>query len=261
MEVDYRLAIRAFEKAREELYCPPCSLRIIKNGSQGKASRDSFQPILNGVVYLDLKEAYLSINPEEFMLWSLRHDLSHAHYCPYDIRTAYELEKVALSACNDSEIAFLALLLFCDLQVDCVYLRNRFHSTPFHLEERFRRNAPRGIERLFYATYRIFYPEIRNYNVPKEFEAYVGLLAGAIQSPQPWRDKIRSIATLLAKLRGRSPSTFSPSAIRRFYLGIGGRTVTVREDFEPNAIKRISEVLEGIESREEAKAFYEHWLK
>ncbi|MEM3692579.1 MAG: hypothetical protein QXS76_02625 [Candidatus Bathyarchaeia archaeon] len=261
MEVDHRVAIRAFEKAREELYCPPCSLRIIKDGSQGDASRDSFQPILNGVVYLDPREAYRSINPEEFMLWSFRHDLSHAHYCPYDIRTAYELERVALSACNDSELAFLALLLFCDLQVDCIYLRNRFHSTPFHLEERFRRNPPRGIERLFYATYRIFYPEIRTYNVPKEFEAYVGLLAGAIQSPQPWRDKIRSIATLLAKLRGRSPGTFSPSAIRRFYLGMGGRTVAVREDFEPNAIRRISEVLEGIESRDEAKAFYEHWLK
>lgn|GEM_PF-314595 len=259
MEVDERLAIRAFERAREELYCPPCSLRILKDAKD--SSRDSFQPILNGVVFLDPKEASRSINPEEFMLWSLRHDLSHAHYCPYDIRTAYELEKVALSACNDSDLAFLSLLLFCDLQVDCVYLRDRFRSTPFHLEERFRRQRPKGIERLFYATYRVFYPEIKEYGIPKEFGAYVGLLASAIQSPQPWRDKVRAIATIMAKIKGRSPGTFSSSAVRRFYLGLGGRTLTVREDFEPNAIKRISEVLEGIENRAEARAFYDHWIK
>jgi len=251
--------VKAFDQARVELYCPPCRLEVSR---EGKAPRRRYPaPVSKGAVYVNPEAFSGSLNPEAHLLWALRHDLSHAHYCPYDVKTAYQLQKAAYRVTGSRSLAYFTLHLFCDLQTDGVYLRNRFHRLPYHVEEEFRKASPKGAGRLGYAVYKAMYPEIKSRHVPKEFATYAGLIAETIRSAKPWRVKVETIASILSTFKTRNPKLLKDSATWKYGGRLGGARLVVREDFSPNSATLVAQVLGGIKDREEARSFFEQWVK
>jgi len=263
VEVDDRAFARAFDQARTELYCPPCRLDVVRAAKPRRRRQrpEAHSSVSKGVVQIDPEPVCASRHPEDYLLWSLRHDLGHAHYCPYDIGTAYQLQKAAYHVTRSRELSFLALLLFSDLQLDCVYLRNRFRTTPYHLEEDFRRAKPKGIGRLFYSAYRVFYPGLPNHRVPREYETYAGLIAETIRQPKPWFIKVQSVAAILRKLKARNPSLLREVEVKRYNKLMGAGAMPVQEDLSPNSARLVSRLLADIKDAEEAKSFYQQWVQ
>ncbi len=263
MAVDDREIARAFDQARTELYCPPCRLEVLRDlKPKRKKPRLGIQSsVSKGVVQVRAESIYTSRHPEDYLLWSLRHSLGHAHYCPYDVRTAYQLQKAAYSITRSRELSFFTLLLFSDLQLDCGYLRDRFRMMPYHLEEDFRRARPKGIGRLFYSVYQLFYPSLAGHHVPREFSTYSALIAETIRLPKPWFIKVQAIAAVLRKLRARNPGLLKEVEVKRYNKIMGRGAIPVQEDLSPNSARLVSRVLADIKDAEEAKSFFEQWVQ
>jgi len=81
-----------FDQAWVELYCPPVRLTLEK---EEEFTSPAPLPVINGTVYLKPDIVPRGCDPSKFLLWFFRHELAHAHHCPYDIRTAYSLERAA----------------------------------------------------------------------------------------------------------------------------------------------------------------------
>ncbi|MEM2904233.1 MAG: vWA domain-containing protein [Candidatus Bathyarchaeia archaeon] len=263
MAIDETGLARVFDQARTELYCPPCRLEVLRDlDRRGERLGLRVQSsVSRGVVQVDAEAVQVSRHPEDYLLWSLRHSLGHAHYCPYDIRTAYELQKAAYSIVRSRELSLLALLLFSDLQLDCVYLRNRFRTTPYHLEEDFRRERPKGVGRLFYSAYRIFYPSLPAHHMPGEYSTYAGLIAETIRLPKPWLVKVQTIAAILRELKARNPGLLKEVEVKRHARLSGSRGLPLQEDLSANSAKLVSSVMAEIKDPEEAKFFFEQWVQ
>ncbi len=251
VKIDPTMLREIFVKVKSELFFPPIQFKLNDRLSIPVK-------VLNGELHVNPILLSRSKDPQRLMLWLLRHTLAHMHYCPYDAKTAYYLQKIAYGVLRDSRLAYTAVAMFSDFQVDCIYLKNRYGETPFHLYDTLDRCKPVGLESLIFAVYREFFPDIPYKPKDDEVEILGRLLADSIKPPKSWISKIRAISAVLlrADTQEHKRTLKKPSKDR-----LGLKFIPLIEDAHPDAVKRISQVLSNIENEKDAKTFYEVWIK
>jgi hypothetical protein len=246
LKLDDAEIIRIFTQVRSELYFPPCELEIVRNGEK---TPPFF--VTGSKIHISPKAIPRGVNGEKYLISIMRHEVSHLHYCPYDIRTAHELVREAYSSCRNWDIAYFSLMLFTDLNVDCFYLLNRFGEIPYHVD-RFLNTRQKSIGRYVQAVYRHLLEKPRG-----EYDYVVENVARQIsmvmKSERSWFSKISLIASILSlnKVKAKVPKHLTGSS----------SNILLREDLSKRGIEKISEVMGGIKDSEEAMKFYEYWIK
>lgn len=244
--MDYEEVRRIFAQVRSELYFPPCELEIREDG---KSETPFF--VVDSKVHVSPKAVPKNVDGKKYLRSVMRHEIAHLHYCPYDIRTAYELVKEAYGACKDWNTAYFSVLLFTDLNIDCFYLLSRFGETPYHVDQ-FLNSRQRGVGRYVQAAYRHILRKGRgeyDYNV----ENVARQISMVLRSERNWFNKVRLVAQILSlnKVKAEIPKHLSGPSM----------SIPLREDLSRNTIEKINEVLGGIKNSEEARRFYEYWVK
>ncbi|MGQ9689798.1 MAG: vWA domain-containing protein [Thermoproteota archaeon] len=238
---------RIFAQVKGELYFPPCELEIRRNG--GVEKPPFF--VVDSTIHISPESIPRGVDGGKYLISVIRHEVSHLHYCPYDIRTAYELIKEAYDSCKSWDVAYFSLLLFSDLNIDCFYLLNRFGEIPYHADQVID-SSQKGTGRYIQAAYRdLLRKSHGKYDYKVENVArQIGMV---MRSERSWFSKIRLIATILSinKAKVEIPKNISGP----------GMNIPIREDLSRNSVERISEVLGGITDREEARKFYDYWIK
>ncbi|MBS7607054.1 MAG: hypothetical protein QW502_03325 [Candidatus Bathyarchaeia archaeon] len=245
--------IEIFNQAWLELYCPP--VRLIIEDERGKSGSRALFSAINGEARVRLNVIPKGCDPYKYLLWHFRHELAHAHYCPYDLRTAYSLEKAAYSVVGDWDIAYLATHLFADLQININYLPRRFGEIPYFMRI-LRGEYPSLLERLLHEIYLYINPIVKPSNnilgdISKEILA-VTLL------DRPWHTKVQMIAIILTKLKVRHPRLFSKREIEKY---LRDNPIPVREDLMPDSMRSLEEVFGGISSSSDAEKFFKQWIE
>jgi hypothetical protein len=247
------IIIEAFNQAWIDLNCPPVRLII----DEEKSEKDGFTSFfaINGEVYVKPNIVPKGCDPHKYLLWYFRHEFAHVHYCPYDSRTAYSLEKAAYDVVGDWDIAYLATHLFADLQININYLPRRFDEIPYFMKVI--GNKPSSLlEYLLQEVYLQINP-IRKpsnktiENISKEF-LVVTLL------DKPWHIKVQMLAIILSKLKTIYPNLFSE---RRMKKSFKEDMLRVREDFLPNSLKAFEEILGKVSSSSDAEKIFKQWIE
>lgn len=251
VQIDPAMLREVFIKVKSELFFPPIQFKLNDKLSMPVK-------VLNGELHVNPNLLIRSKDPYRLLLWLLRHTLAHMHYCPYDAKTAYYLQKIAYGVLRDNKLAYTAVAMFSDFQVDCIYLKNRYGETPFHLHDTLGRCKPLGLESLIFAVYREFFPDLAYKPEDDEIEILGRLLADSIKPPKSWVSKIKAISAVLlrADTQEQKRTLKKPSKDR-----LGLKFIPLIEDAHPDAVKRISQVLSNIENERDAKTFYEVWIK
>jgi len=245
---------RLLVRARQELHSPPARFEVEVSSS---ARRLRFR-YARGVGRVVVPSSLLRDEGfDEVMLWFFRHVLSHVHYCPYDMKTAYELQKLAFRECGSWDLAYLSLYFLSELQVDLIYLPLRYGRAPEHLEYRFR-ESPRGPHEVLYSAYKRAYPHIAVYKLDPLVEDYGRQLLLIVTRLRPWSVKVRMIAALLSRLAHLKPRMFSAKLVR---AAVREAFIPLREDVSREGLKSIAEVYGGVRDLEAARKFYEQWLE
>jgi len=241
------------ELARNEILTPPIQLGQIELLDK---SDELNVEITEGVLHAKLGSTLLrESNWHEILLWTLRHELAHIHYCPYDLRTAHQLEREAFSILKDWRLAHSALVLFTDLMVDLIYLPRISLELPLHIIHRFRKQ-PSGIDILLYAVHkRLLKDNIPDYNLDTSIYNYSRDILEVIFSGKTWLDKQRLIAAIILRL-----ITTNPKIKKNLERQISS-TISLVEDVKGNMSESLRRVYGRIRNPEEAKAFYENWIK
>jgi len=243
--------IRIFNQAWAELYCPPARLTLIKDDG----NKQSPLSIVNGTVYLRPNIIPRGCNPEMFLLWYFRHELAHIHHCPYDIKTAYSLEKAAYDVTGDWNLAYIATHIFSDIQVNLNYLPMRFEELPYQIRLVGLENRTL-IDKILGGVYAQINTALKPTNkmiadVGKEIFTIANL-------NKTWHTKVQMIAIILSRLKARYPRLFSR---RRVDRAIREHIIRVREDLMPNSLKMFEETYGSIVDQNEAREFFKQWIK
>lgn len=240
-----------FSKVKTEMFFPPVKLRL---------NRRLKIPVKVSNGFLNVNPSLLrdSDNPKRLLLWLLRHTLSHLHYCPYDAKNAYHLQRVAYRILGNRHLAYMAVSLFSDLQVDCIYLRGRYGETPYHLIEALRKRKPIGVERLSFAVYKEFFSDLPYKPGDDEVDILGRLLAEAIRPPKSWVSKVKAVSYVLLRAEKKGYRRMLKAPLRGL---MDLAFIQLAEDAYPDSVKRVSQILGNIKDEEEAKAFCEMWIK
>jgi hypothetical protein len=238
---------KVFIQVRGELYFPPCELEIEKD--KGKDNLPFF--VTDSKIHISPRAIPSGVDEIKYLRSVIRHEVSHLHYCPYDIHTAYELIKEAYHSCKNWDTAYFSLLLFSDLNVDCLYLLNRFGETPYHVNH-FLNSSQRGVSKNIQAAYEYL---LKNVHVKYSYsvENVARQISMVMRSERNWFSKIRLIAIILAKNRVKAN-------IPHHIAGCNA-TIPLREDLSKNTVEKISEALGGVKENSEARMFFEYWIK
>lgn len=251
--VDREDIIRLFDAARIEMFIPPLEYEVKIAGSRPRVKMKARKAEITVPERLVFEH-----DPGGVLLWYFRHILAHAHYCPYNIRTAYSLQKSAYEEVRDWSIAYQAVEVFSDLQVDLVYLPFKFMQAPLHLLDMYS-TKPRGIDELKYSACRLVYGDfLPEYRVDRDINYYGRMLARSVLSYKPWATKVRLVASILKKLIELNKIERPKDGNKR--RGEGS-FIPLFEDAEDPRLRDFRQILGSIESREDAKHFYEQWLK
>jgi len=245
--------VRIFNQAWSELYCPPVRLSITEE------DRDQKNPkfiVTNGTICLSSNIIPKGVDSEEYLLWYFRHQLAHIHHCPYDIRTAYSLERAAFEVTYDWDLAYLAMQIFSDVQVDLHYLPSRFGEIPYHVRIVGRRSSELLSEKIMEAVYLCVNPAFKIRDKSLSEAAREIIFISYLE--RPWHVKVQMIASVLSRLMKRNPRIFSRKKIER---SIMSKPVYVREDFANSTIDRFMETYGSVKDESEARRFYEQWIK
>ncbi|MEM1602133.1 MAG: hypothetical protein QXG31_01365 [Candidatus Bathyarchaeia archaeon] len=242
--------IRIFNQAWIDLNCPPVKVIIDDKAS----SSSKFFVVNSGKVYVNPKIIPKGCDPNKYLLWLFRHELAHAHYCPYDARTAYSLEKAAYNVTGDWDLAYLATHLFADLQININYLPRRFEEIPYFMK--IIRETSSLLDFLLQEVYLQINPIVKPENktienISKEFLAITLL-------DRPWHTKVQMIALTLSRLRNILPRLFSR---RRMERSLQDSIILVREDFLPGSLKSFEEILGEVERLSDAEKFFKQWIE
>ena len=245
-------ALKIFNQSWTELYCPPVRLALEKDDQTASSAPLS---VVNGVVYLKPDLIPRGCDPNQFLLWYFRHELAHVHHCPYDINTAYSLEKAAQQVMNEWSLAYLATHVFSDMQVNFNYLPRRFGEIPYTLRV-MRRQQLSLAEEILREVYLQVQPAVKSRNKVMEEAAKEILTISSLN--KPWHVKVQMIAMILKRLKTKYPKIFSESSISK---SIQKRPISVREDFLPDSIKMFEETYGTISNPSEAKEFFKQWIE
>ena len=241
-----------FNQAWIELYCPPVRLTLEE---EEKFTSSAPLSVVNGTVRLKSDMVPRGCNPQKFLLWFFRHELAHAHHCPYDIRTAYSLERAANRVVYDWSMAYLATILFSDMEVNLNYLLRRFNEIPYFL----RVVGLRGnslVNEMQFEVYNQIEPTFKPRN--KWIMNAAREVLTVMRLNKPWHVKVQMLAIILNKLRMRCPRLFSKRKVDRI---IRERPLIVREDFLPDTVKMFEETFGTISDIKEAREFFKQWLE
>jgi len=243
-----------FNRAREELYCPPCTFKVATGKEEPQISPAPL-PVLNGVVFVGPSMIPPECDQEKFLLWLFRHELAHAHNCPYDIKTAYSLESAAYTVVGQWDLAYLATLLFSDFQVDFNYLPRRFREDPYHVQVL--SNYCQGVGQITAATYRQILRGEVNFKLRKVLRDAAKEIEVVLLTNRSWHTKVQMMAVILERMRIRDPQLFSKKNVAKH---IAENPLSVREDFHPASLKLFNDTLGSISDSSAAEAFYKQWI-
>ncbi|MBO3803882.1 MAG: hypothetical protein JTT11_08470 [Candidatus Brockarchaeota archaeon] len=242
-----------FNRARIELYCPPCIFKVATGGERAKGSVPI--SVLNGVVTAGPGTIPPDCDQEKFLLWTFRHELAHAHHCPYDIKTAYSLERAAYAVSVHWDLAYLATLLFSDFQVDFNYLSRRFQENPYHVEVL--SDLSGGIGQIALAVQKRMLGGPVKGRIRRSVKEAAREIEVIMLSNRPWQTKVQMLAVVLERMRIRDPGFFSKKAVAKH---IAEHPIPVREDFHPATLKLFDDVFGGISDSKAAEAFFKQWI-
>ncbi|MEM3041304.1 MAG: vWA domain-containing protein [Nitrososphaerota archaeon] len=244
--------IRLFNQAWVELHCPPVRL-VLEDEKQS----DSVAPVsvANGTVHLKTNVVPRGSDPEKFLLWFFRHEMAHVHHCPYDIKTAYSLERAAQKVVGDWNLAYLATHIFSDVQVNLNYLPRRFGELPYQVRIIENRRLT-SVEEILQGIYHQVHPTFKPMD-KQTAKASREILTIAMLD-KPWHTKVQLIAIILSKLRERRARLFSH---KRTAKSIKNHTLHVKEDFLPGSLEMFRETYGTISDKTEARAFFEQWIE
>ncbi len=244
--------VRIFNQAWAELYCPPVKITI---GKEKRSVRKAKFSVFNGNVYLSPDVIPPGCDPEEYLLWHFRHELSHVHHCPYDIKTAYSLEKAAYEVTNNWALAYLATQIFCDSHVDINYLPRRFNELPYYM--RVVGDLPRSLaEQIMKEIYLFINPIYKSRN--KEVAETAREILTVTLLDKTWHTKVRIIAHIIYSLSARHPKMFSKKKLEKY---IESKPLLVREDFLHSSLDLFTETYASISKESAAREFYNQWVK
>ncbi|HDM88886.1 MAG TPA: VWA domain-containing protein [Candidatus Bathyarchaeota archaeon] len=244
--------VEIFNQAWSELYCPPVRLSIVDESGD---SDGCLFTVANGIIYLSPKRIPRGVDPERYLLWFFRHQLAHIHHCPYDIKTAYSLERAAYRIINNWDLAYLAMRIFSEVQVDLRYLPSKYGELPYHVRIVGREDS--GLfGRIMDAIYLCVNPafKIENLNLAEAAREIIFIS----HLERPWHLKVQMIASVLGRLMRMEPRLFSKREIKK---SIRSETLYVREDFLNSTIERILETYGLVRDEDEAQRFFEQWLR
>ncbi len=255
MAVQIEEIIKIFNEAWMELHCPPVTLKLEdeKHG-RGSGSHTGFSAV-NGEVHIGLKVIPKGCDPQKYLLWFFRHELAHVHHCPYDLRTAYSLEKAAYDILGDWDLAYLATHLFADLQININYLPRRFCEIPYSMQVLKGRRLSL-LELLLQEVYFLINPVYKSSD--KTLENISREILAVMLLDKPWHSKVQILAIILNKMRTLYPNLLSD---RKMEKHIRRSTLRVREDFLPDSLKMFEEIFGGISDASDAKEFFKQWIK
>jgi len=245
--------VKLFNQAWSELYCPP--VRLSLSGEPESSNGEAKFLVKDGTIYLKPDIIPRGVDPEKYLLWFFRHQLAHIHHCPYDIRTAYSLERAAYELVRDWDLAYLATQIFSDVQIDLHYLAQRFGDFPYHVRV-IGDNPSTLAERILKGIYLCVNPvaKIADENLLEAAREII--LVSSLE--RTWHTKVQMIASILSRLKKRNPRAFSKKELRK---SIRNNPLNVREDFLHSTIDGFLETYGSISNEEAAKEFFEQWIK
>ena len=245
--------IKLFNQAWSELYCPPVRLSLMEEAKN--LNGEAKFVVADGTIYLKPDIVPRGADPEKYLLWYFRHQLAHIHHCPYDIRTAYSLERAAYELVRDWDLAYLATQIFSDIQVDLHYLPLRFGELPYHVRIIGRKPstlAERIMEGIYLCVHPVF--KIRNEELAEISREIV--LVSSLE--RTWHTKVQMIAAILSRLKRRNSRAFSKREVEK---SIRENPLNVREDFLHSTVEGFLETYGLITNEDAAREFYEQWIK
>jgi len=245
---------KIFNQAWLELHCPPVKLRVGGKSDGGPRGPAAIYAV-NGEVYVRPDIVPRGCDPHKYLLWYFRHELAHAHYCPYDLKTAYSLEKAAYSVTGNWDLAYLATHLFADLQVNINYLPRKFGELPYFMKVL--RNYYTSI--LDYLLYEV-YLHINPISKPssKAIENVTKEMLAIILLDKPWHSKVQMLAITLTKLKTIRPSLFFPRRMREHLIR---NPLMLREDLLPGSLKSFEEIFGSVSTPSDAREFFRQWIE
>lgn len=245
-----------FNQAWSELYCPPVRLLLLPEVAKENIplSPAPFS-VLNGTIFIKPEIVPRGCDPVKFLLWYFRHEMAHVHNCPYDMKTAYSLERAAYKVVGDWNLAYLATHIFADLQINLNYLPRRFNELPYIIKIVGRENRSL-LDEILEGVYFNLRPSMKPRY--KEVAEAGRELVTVMRLNMTWHSKVQMITLILRRLKSKCPKLFSKRKIAKLAIE---HPIRIREDFLPNSIKQIGETFGTIFDEEEAREFFKHWLE
>lgn len=251
---DIELVNRLLIRARYEFHSPPVNFNIVVSPH---VKNLKFK-LHKGVGHVVIPKRLLDQDALDIILWYFRHILSHIHYCPYDMKTAFQLQKLAFNECFDWNLAYISLYFLSELQIDLIYLPHRYGQPPSYLSYRFR-DKPYGIFEVLYAAYKRVFPKyVIHYELDPLAEDFGRQLAIIVSQLKPWGVKIRMIASMISRLRTLKPKYFKEKIIQQ---AISEISIPLKEDLMRDTLGSIREIYGEIKDLRTARYFFEHWLR
>jgi len=244
--------VSLFNQAWVELYCPPVRLSLEEEKRSDSEAKFS---VLNGTVHLKPDIVPRGCDPKEYLISYFRHQLAHVHHCPYDIKTAYSLEKAAFKIAGDWSLAYLATHIFSNVQIDLNYLPRRFRELPYFarvIGDRSKSLAEQIMQEIYLCVHRAYKP--RNQDVAESAKEILALSL----LERTWHTKVQMIAHVLSRLRDRNPKIVSRKTIARY---IQDNPLHVREDFLHSSLEMFTETYGSISDEPAAREFFRQWIE
>jgi len=242
--------VDAFNQAWVDLYCPLARLIVDEKMSESSRTLIAF----NGRIHVNPRIIPEGCDPYKYLLWFFRHELAHVHYCPYDARTAYSLEKAAYNVTGDWDFAYLITHLFADLQINVNYLPRRFDEIPYFMK--IIKKASSLLEFLLQEVYLQINPIRKPSN--KTLENISKELLAITLLDKPWHTKVQMMAIALSKLRNIFPSLLSK---KRMEKSLQDNVILVRDDLLPGSLRSFEEIFGEIERLTDAEKFFKQWIE
>lgn len=244
--------VRLFNQAWVELYCPPVRLSLEE---EKQSDSEAKFYVLDGTVHLKPDIVPRGCDPKEYLISYFRHQLAHVHHCPYDIKTAYSLEKAAYKFAGDWSLAYLATHIFSNVQIDLNYLPRRFRELPYFARvvgEKSKSLAEQIMQEIYLCVHRAYKP--RNQDVAQSAKE---ILAVSLLD-RTWHTKVQMIAHVLSRLRDRNPKIVSRKTIAKY---IQDNPLHVREDFLHSSLEMFTETYGSISDEPAAREFFRQWIE
>lgn len=255
LKVEVEDIAKIFNQAWLEFHCPPVKLRVRDGSGKDGSGGPAVIYAVNGEVYVRPDIVPRGCDPHKYLLWYFRHELAHAHYCPYDLKTAYSLEKAAYNVTGNWDLAYLATHLFADLQINVNYLPRKFGELPYFMKV-LKSYYTSILDYLLHEVYLHINPISKPAN--KAIENITKEMLSIILLDKPWHSKVQMLAITLTKLKTIHPSLFFPRRMKEHLIR---NPLMLREDLLPGSLKSFEEIFGSVSDLSNAREFFRQWIE